>query len=257
MKSDHWWGIGIFSFLAGFMALVYHREAGEVVVVKTPPPVLSAPVKIPTDPPVVTDLPNAPAKSPVRTSEEKWPKEFDEAIREAVTPELLSASSSVMKIYCPKWAKLSEIEKRQFYADVLYGVARYESNYNPISLFYEKDLPRDEVTGQLCISEGLLQLSYQDEKWAHCGFNYALDKAKHADDLVNRNKRLSWDSLHPDKTILDPIRNLTCGIKIFSFRMKRNPTKEFQANMGAYWSTIRDKTGLIITRMQARGSECF
>jgi hypothetical protein len=198
---------------------------------------------------------------PTRTPTKEWPTDYELAIHGAVTSAMTSMSNEQMTPMCPKWKSLSEIQRKQFYADLLFATTKFESNYSPISMYWEKTMDADDVTGEITISEGLLQLSYQDEPWAKCGFDYKKDKDKHLADLKNRVKlnKQSWKSLHPDKTILNPERNLICGIKIMNYRVnhKKLQGQEFQKMMGAYWAAIRDHGPEIKSMMKARGSECF
>lgn len=186
----------------------------------------------------------------------KWKPEWDQVVQANVTAALLNQSKQQMQIYCPKWQNLNETQRRKFYADLFFGVTKFESNYNPKVIFWEKAQGRDSITKQIVVSEGLLQLSYADSPWAKCNFDYSKDKDKHLKDIANRNGKISWLSLF-DKTINDPINNLKCGLKIMDYRARKNPGREFRSNMGAYWSTIRDKTMGVTAAMKTRKSECF
>lgn len=186
-----------------------------------------------------------------------WNAEFEKELKQAVPEVLLNLKPIVLKDYCPNWDNLNLDARRQAFVDIAYGVARFESAYNPLTLFWEKGQGKDSVTGEIVLSEGLMQLSYADSKWAKCGFDYKKDKEMHLKDLAMRGTRQSWVSEHASKTILEPKRNVVCAFNIMAFRAKRNVDRDFKLNMGAYWSTIRDKTPQILAQMKKKGSVCF
>ena len=62
-------------------------------------------------------------------------------------------------------------------------------------------------------SDGLLQLSIQDESWAHCG-------------------------LQSKQDLYNPIRNLYCGILIMNYN-DAHYTGNFSQVQGHYWSSVR------------------
>lgn len=198
-----------------------------------------------------------PVTAPVVVS--GWPKSWDDAVVSSVTKSQLSLETWQVSQYCPKWGSLSEDSRRQFWADFWWAVAKFESSRNPKAMFWEKTMPHDDVTGELTISEGLLQLSYQDEIWAKCGFNYAADRSKHLDDLKRRpTGKQSWQSVH-EKTINDPARNLVCGNKIADFRFNHRQIKGKSAYdmLKGYWAVIRDKSPDVIAEMKKRNQSCF
>ena len=85
----------------------------------------------------------------------------------------------------------------------------------------------DHVTGERVYSEGLLQLSYQDTTWMRdCEFDW------------NRDKRLKPSD--PHKTILDPYKNLQCGMFILSEQIRLKGSLIMSS--GEYWSTLRSRS---------------
>ena len=72
-------------------------------------------------------------------------------------------------------------------------------------------------------SEGLLQLSYADQRRYGCDFNWQVDRALKAND--------------PAKTILQPKNNLECGVKILVNQtiVQRKPLLTWSG----YWSTLQ------------------
>jgi len=111
------------------------------------------------------------------------------------------------------------------------ALRRYSSNhYKPDVRYVEMTMGKDPVTGQQVVSEGLLQLSYQDEPnyrnkipSGTCDFDYQSDR-----DYPNRDLR---------RTILDPKINLTCGVAILNHQIKRYG--KIAISSGAYWAVIK------------------
>jgi hypothetical protein len=134
----------------------------------------------------------------------------------------LLAGTSDIKTFCPAYFTLSRNEKINFWVYLVSAVSKYESDFSPVSRYQETTLGTDAVTNQPVWSEGLLQLSYQDTKtYTFCDeFNWSKDKALAAKD--------------PAKSILDPFKNLECGIRILNAQVKR---KDLIAVRG-YWSTL-------------------
>ncbi len=126
--------------------------------------------------------------------------------------------------FCPKYISLDKQKKIKAISELIVGVVYYESGYSPVSRMKE-DLGIDKVTGVQVQSEGLLQLSYGDQQWApFCKFDWPKDKLLSPTD--------------PKKTILDPIINLECGIKIFSNQVA---LRKLITTTNNYWAVI--KTG--------------
>ena len=72
-------------------------------------------------------------------------------------------------------------------------------------------------------SQGLLQLTYEDQKRYGCDFDWDADRKLKADD--------------PEKSILQPKNNLECGVKILTKQII-DLHKPLLSNSG-YWSTLR------------------
>jgi hypothetical protein len=85
---------------------------------------------------------------------------------------------------------------------------------------------KDDVTRRLVRSEGLLQLTYEDQKRYGCDFDWDADKTLKADD--------------PGKTILQPKNNLECGVKILDNQIIEQ--RKALLSPTGYWSTLRPGT---------------
>lgn len=128
--------------------------------------------------------------------------------------------------YCSGYKLLNSLEKINFWGQFIAALAFSESSWNPRSQRVESTMGTDPVTSQQIMSEGLLQLSYQDEKnyRIDCGFNWEKDQ------LLVLN--------HPGRSILDPFQNLRCGIKIISLRLKKYHSIQVP-DKNVYWSVLR------------------
>ncbi len=130
-----------------------------------------------------------------------------------------------IELFCPRYNSLTRDQRLNFWGQFFAALAKPESNWNPTSQMVESSQGIDPVTNKRVMSEGLLQLSYQDEKSydIDCGFDW------------NRDSQLSPKD--PRKTILNPLLNLRCGVKIMAHRLRKDMviTKE----SGVYWAVLR------------------
>ena len=133
-----------------------------------------------------------------------WNPEWDAIIEKNIPPELLSMQvPHDVRRLCPRFYSMSDVDKRAFWAYFFQALAGAEAGLEPTTRVRhsERVISRiDPVTSKIVRSEGLLQVSYWDEKRYGCPFDWEKDKELKPDD--------------PDKTILRPENNLQCGIKI-------------------------------------------
>lgn len=131
-----------------------------------------------------------------------------------------------IEIFCPAYRKLNEQQRLNFWGQFFSALAYHESGWNPVSRMVEANFTsKDSVTKMPVVSEGLLQLSYQDEPSYRldCGFDWSKDKNLAVKD--------------PKKTILDPYNNLRCGIKIMSVQLKKY--RSITMNSNVYWAVLK------------------
>lgn len=129
-----------------------------------------------------------------------------------------------MDTFCPKYQSLDNNQRANVWAALFSGVAKYESAYSPTSRYQETTMGTDPITQQPVWSEGLLQLSYQDiQGFPFCDFDWSKDKSLNPTD--------------PNKTILDPYKNLYCGVGIMAKQITRKGL--ITVSSGAYWSTLK------------------
>lgn len=130
-----------------------------------------------------------------------------------------------MDLFCPNYNNIGMEQRIWAWGELFSGLALYESNWNPHSQYTEHQLGTDQVTGNPVQSEGLLQLSYTDTRWAKwCRFDWEYDKG------INDFNKI---------TIMNPKNNLECGIGIMASQVRR--TQKIVLEKNPYWSTLRHK----------------
>ena len=130
-----------------------------------------------------------------------------------------------IETFCPKYRSLSDDQRSNFWGQLFAGVAKFESGWKPTSRMVETTMGTDPITGRQVASEGLLQLSYQDEGSYRldCGFDWSKDK--------------NLTDADPKKTILDPYNNLKCGISIMAKQLKNKRAIALSSNV--YWAVLK------------------
>lgn len=129
-----------------------------------------------------------------------------------------------MHLVCPKYDSLDRNKKIVAWGYFFAAVAKFESAWDPTSWMVESTMSTDPITKKQVKSEGLLQLSYQDIQWApYCEFDWSKDKLLGQDD--------------PKKTIFDPYKNLSCGMRIMDRQIRR--TKKIILSSGVYWAVLK------------------
>lgn len=159
------------------------------------------------------------------TYNNQWVADWSVIIGDAVVsdaPQLLNFSylkNSEVKDYCPGYTNLRRVDKLKFWVFLFANIARFESAFNPKMRYEER---KDWW------SEGLLQLSYGDEK-------------QHRDCKISLGK----------KNIFSPEVNLHCGVVIMrSQLLKTGYGKIFTHGYFYYWSVLRNKIGPIDTELK-------
>ncbi|MGZ3770027.1 MAG: murein L,D-transpeptidase catalytic domain family protein [Bdellovibrio sp.] len=136
----------------------------------------------------------------------------------------LLKGSEDMTDFCPRYNTLSDHDRANVWAQLFASMTRYESNFNPLTRLHEKGKGNDPVTHQPVYSEGLLQLSYQDTLgYDFCKFQWSKDK--------------NLTPYNPEKTILDPYRNLYCGVGIMAKQIERKD--KIKIGSDAYWAVLK------------------
>ncbi len=159
-----------------------------------------------------------------------WTPEWDAFIEKNLPPSLLSPeAASAVKTYCPAFAQEDEADKRAFWAYTFQALAAAEAGLQPTANVHHTEAAvagKDTVTHRPSRQEGLLQLKYQDADRYGCDFDF------HAD------ARLPEKS--PDRTILQPGRNLSCGLRIMQNQIVTQGKPLVVRS--SYWSTLQPGT---------------
>lgn len=158
-----------------------------------------------------------------------WNPQWDEIVENALPPSLLSNQvPRDVRRFCPRFYRMSDVDKRAFWAYFFQALAGAEAGLNPTSRVRHVGalIARDPVTNRPVHSEGLLQLSYQDSVRYGCHFDWDADRKLKPGD--------------PARTILQPGNNLECGVKILTRQIIDSHKPIFYKL--SYWSTLRPGT---------------
>lgn len=159
-----------------------------------------------------------------------WNPQWDQVVEIAIPPEMLSTQvPHDVRRFCPRFYRLDDADKRAFWAYFFQALAGAEAGLNPRTSVRHTE-PEvaviDPVTHRRVHSEGLLQLTYQDHQRYGCEFDWDADRRLPPHD--------------PQKTILDPEKNLKCGIRIIKNQIidQHKPI----VTSTSYWSTLQPGT---------------
>ncbi|HEY4933895.1 MAG TPA: hypothetical protein VII23_20205 [Terriglobales bacterium] len=156
-----------------------------------------------------------------------WNPEWDRIIEQALPAEMLSSQvPRDVRRFCPRFYDMGETDKRTFWAYFFQALAGAEAGLNPKTRVHHTEpevATRDEVTGMSGRTEGLLQLTYADQKRYGCDFNWQADRTLKPND--------------PARSILQPKNNLECGVKILANQIIVHH-KPLLSSSG-YWSTLQ------------------
>lgn len=135
-------------------------------------------------------------------------------------PALLPGTEDIAE-FCPAYSELAAPQRVNFWAYLVSAIAKFESGFNVQARQAESEM--DPVTGQRVYAEGLLKLAYRDVRtFAFCAFDYEKDRG-----LPENDQR---------RSILDPLKNLDCGIKIMATQVE---ALKAIASAGNYWKSLR------------------
>ena len=166
-----------------------------------------------------------------------WNPGWDTFIERSLPSAMLSSRvPRDVRRFCPRFFAMNATDKRTYWAYFFQALAAAEAGLNAKTnvLHDEPQTATDRITGQKIRSEGLLQLTYEDQKRYGCNFDWKTDRR-----LPLRD---------PRKTILQPENNLACGIKILEKQIIAQRKPLFTGS--SYWSTLRP--GTISYRVFAR-----
>jgi hypothetical protein len=157
-----------------------------------------------------------------------WNPDWDHFIEQAVPAEMLSSRvPRDVRKFCPNFYGMSETDKRVFWAYFFQALAGAEAGLNPTTNVRHPQMAKvDRVTGQPVHSEGLLQLTFEDQKVYGCDFDWDADRKLPKND--------------PARTILQPKNNLQCGIKILNTQIIDHHKPLLTKT--SYWSPLQPGT---------------
>lgn len=151
-----------------------------------------------------------------------WSAYVYQIIGTDLAPDLLPGSDDIQN-FCPNYGKLNNSQKVNFWAYLVSAIAKYASGFNPVASAIDLSRGIDAITGKQTFSEGLLQLSYQDvQKYDFCAFSWTADQTLSPGDIA--------------RTILDPLKNLDCGMKILATEIAAS--KKIASN-STYWTILK------------------
>lgn len=188
---------------------------------KTPAPPIKAMKPAPATPIAVKKI---------ELGQSSWDPAWDKIIEEALPASMLSSQvPRDVRRFCPRFYTMGNADKRAFWAYFFQAMAGAEASLDPTTRVRHTEpevAVKDEVTGRLIRSQGLLQLTYEDQKRYGCDFDWDVDKRLRPDD--------------PAKTILQPKNNLECGVKILAKQIIDMHKPLFSRS--GYWSTLHAGT---------------
>ncbi len=157
-----------------------------------------------------------------------WNPGWDTFIERSLPPAMLSSRvPRDVQRFCPRFFAMSVTDKRAYWAYFFQALAAAEAGLNARTNVLHTEAPvTDGVTGMKIRSEGLLQLTYEDQRRYGCNFDWKVDRRLPLKD--------------PHKTILQPENNLACGIKILHQQIISRRKPLFTGS--SYWSTLRPGT---------------
>lgn len=121
--------------------------------------------------------------------------------------------------FCPKYAELGAFNRVQFWAELVSVMSYFESGWKPATVFKEP-APLNNL------SVGLLQLSTSDAK--------------------NYKSIPQCAAISTTPGLMDPLKNLDCGIRILAHWVGKDGVVTSVNNYGGskYWSVLREKRKL-------------
>jgi hypothetical protein len=159
-----------------------------------------------------------------------WDPKWDMIVENALPASMLSRQvPRDVRRYCPNFYEMSDANKRAFWAYFFQALAGAEAGLKPTAHVRHTEPAvdvRDAVTHMAVRSEGLLQLTYEDERRYGCNFDWQVDRELRPGD--------------PARTILQPKNNLECGVKILTRQIIGNHEPLFSRL--SYWSTLEPGT---------------
>ena len=166
----------------------------------------------------------------VELGQDTWDHSWDKIIEEAIPASMLSYRvPHDVRRFCPRFYTMDAADKRAFWAYFFQALAGAEAGLDPTTRVRHTEpevAVKDKVTRRYVRSQGLLQLTYEDQRRYGCDFDWDADKHLRVGD--------------PDKTILQPKNNLMCGLRIMENQLV-DQHRPLLSNR-SYWGTLHPGT---------------
>lgn len=172
-----------------------------------------------------------------------FPVGYEDLALSLMSDELWSFGKSKIGEMCPGF---DPAKKEQFWRSFWKALSFAECSWKRTTYYVETTMGTDPITGRQVASEGLFQLSYQDEKsygTSVCDFDPEKDRGLAMND--------------PKKTIFEPARNISCAVKIMNKQASWAPNDTLSRFAGRYWLVMRDSQYPKRSSMAAAGFERF
>ena len=159
-----------------------------------------------------------------------WDPQWDVLVEQALPANMLSpAAAKAVRSYCPNFEGEAEADKRAFWAYLFQALAGAEAGLDPTVNVHHTEAAvakTDGVSKRPVRQEGLMQVTYQDSDRYGCEFDWETDR-----------KLTEHD---PTRTILQPAKNLGCGVKIMENQIITQGKPLLSRT--SYWSTLQPGT---------------
>ncbi len=159
-----------------------------------------------------------------------WQPQWDGMVERALPADMLNAQAGrAVRRYCPRFTEETGAQKREFWAYLFQALAGAEAGLNPTADVHHLEAAVDTidpVTHRPARQEGLLQLKYQDAERYGCDFDWQVDRTLPVRD--------------PERTILQPAKNLGCGVKIMENQIVTQGKP--LVSRTSYWATLQPGT---------------
>jgi hypothetical protein len=189
-----------------------------------------ASVQAPAQPAVVVAPPTPFDEKKAELGGATWDPQWDAVVEKALPGDLLSSQAArSVRMYCPRFEEETEVQKREFWAYTFQAIAAAEAGLNPTADVHHLQAPVnvvDPVTRRPARQEGLMQVNYEDAQRYGCDFDW------------ERDRRLPVKD--PARTILDPEKNLGCGVKIMENQIVAQGKP--LVSRTSYWATLQPGT---------------
>jgi len=166
----------------------------------------------------------------VELGQDTWDHSWDRIIEEAIPASMLSYRvPHDVRRFCPRFYTMDVVDKRAFWAYFFQALAGAEGGLKTTAVVRHSQPEmqvKDSVSGTTGRTQGLLQLTYEDQRRYGCDFDFEADHRLPVTD--------------PGRTILRPKNNLECGIQILEQELI-GQHKPLLART-QYWSTLQPGT---------------